>query len=330
MCVMVHLCIIVFFRSVLFLSLDKTTTNLNGVQFVGTDAPVQYLLASYLGIKGPLAFAFHDRNGKRKIIVTHQEYGAVWIFLIYFNRVLFLCLFGEGSRAVLILNWIFRSNDVIAIRSQNFLRGGGIEIFRYLNKRIGSLLWCVELFLLRCPLRYQSEKSAIKDRASNHEEFRRSHNICFRFHLFFLIECLSPSSASATSAATATSTATATAATAPTAAHSATSHAMTPSAAAGSRVVSAAAAAKSSAARSRTRSRRCAAVTDLVVGATAGWTRGWPCASPAAAWSRSSSTATRARSSSTATGAITSASSVARTIASSATALLQLILDLAR
>src|SRR4029450_462460 len=146
--VLVHLRIIVLFLGILVLCLVETATNLNRVQLVSADTSIQYFLTTYFGIKGPLAFALHNWNGKRKIIVTHQENGTVRILLIQFNRVLFLCLFGKSSRAVLILHRVFGSDDILAIRSQNFLRGGDIEIRRHFNKSVSRLFGCIELLLL--------------------------------------------------------------------------------------------------------------------------------------------------------------------------------------
>src|SRR5207244_8196242 len=136
---------------------------------------------------------------------------------------------------------IFGSDNVIAVWAQDFLRGGDIKVPRYLNKSVGSLFRRIELLLLwlrrRSGLLFwlgrrlggQNEQEAINDCASNHEEFRRSHNICFRFHLFFLIECLSPSAASTTTPAAMTTAATTAAATASvTAASSAATHSATP------------------------------------------------------------------------------------------------------
>src|SRR5436309_1709148 len=75
-----------------------------------------------------------------------------WIFLVYLNRVLFLCLCRECQRAVFVHYGIFGTDNILAVRTQNFLCCGDIEIRRYLNKGVGSLLWCVECFLLwlRC------------------------------------------------------------------------------------------------------------------------------------------------------------------------------------
>src|SRR6266567_3516507 len=80
--VLVYLGIIVLFLGVIFLRFDEAAADLNSVQFVGPDAPSQNFIASRLGVEVPLSLALHDRNRKRKIIVTHEENGAVWMFLI--------------------------------------------------------------------------------------------------------------------------------------------------------------------------------------------------------------------------------------------------------
>ena len=77
------------------------------------------------------------------------------IFLVYLNRGLFLCLGCKLGRPILVLNGIFGTDDILAVRAQNFLCGGDIEIRRYLNKGVGRLFRRVELLLpwlrlLRC------------------------------------------------------------------------------------------------------------------------------------------------------------------------------------
>src|SRR5438094_5122444 len=124
LCVLVYLRIVVLFFSVLVLCFDETTTNLNSVQFVSPDAPIQYFLTPYFRIKVPLPFALHDRNRKRKIIVTHHENGAVRIFFIYFNRVLFLCLGCERQRPLFVHHTIFGTDNILAVQAQTSPWGG--------------------------------------------------------------------------------------------------------------------------------------------------------------------------------------------------------------
>src|SRR5262249_11837875 len=81
LCVLVHLGTIVFFRGIVMLCLDKTTANLNGVQFVLTDTTIQYFLTSNLGIEKPFPLLLYDRNRKREIIITHQQNGLIPILL---------------------------------------------------------------------------------------------------------------------------------------------------------------------------------------------------------------------------------------------------------
>src|ERR1044072_2706130 len=63
--VLVHLRVIVLFLCIFVLCLVETTANLNSVQFIGADTSIQYFLTTYFCIKGPLAFALDDGNGKR-------------------------------------------------------------------------------------------------------------------------------------------------------------------------------------------------------------------------------------------------------------------------
>src|SRR5438067_399949 len=88
-----------------------------------------------------------DWNWHREIIVTDRENGSARIFLIDFNRVLFLRLLGKRDRSVLVPDGILRSNEIRAVRTQNLLEGRDIEGRRCLKEAVGSLFWRVEFFL---------------------------------------------------------------------------------------------------------------------------------------------------------------------------------------
>ena len=66
-------------RSIFLLRLDESATHLDGVQFVGSDAPVEYLIVAGLGVEVPLAFPFDNRNRQRPILLAYRKNLAVLI-----------------------------------------------------------------------------------------------------------------------------------------------------------------------------------------------------------------------------------------------------------
>src|SRR4029453_5049400 len=147
LCVLVSFRTVMFFHRVLVLRVNEATTNRNGVQFVRTYAPVQYFLAPDLRIKKPLSIFLHERNRKRKIIVTYQNNGLIRIFLVCLDGHFFFCFGCKFRRTILVLNRVFGCDYILAIRPQNFLRRGSVKIRRDLHKGVGRLFRCVELFL---------------------------------------------------------------------------------------------------------------------------------------------------------------------------------------
>src|SRR5207342_1698357 len=125
--VLVPLRTIVFLQGIFVLSLDETTTNLNGVQFVCADAAVQYFLAADLCIKKPLSFLLHERNRKRKIIVAYQNNGLIRIFFVCVDRHFFFCLGCKFRSTIFVLNRVFGGDNVLAVWTKNRRQRCGIK-----------------------------------------------------------------------------------------------------------------------------------------------------------------------------------------------------------
>src|SRR4029453_4313598 len=68
--VLIHAGTLTLQKRVLMLRLDKAMANLNGIQFISPDPTVQELPTPGFRIKRPLSVGFHDRYGKRPIIIT--------------------------------------------------------------------------------------------------------------------------------------------------------------------------------------------------------------------------------------------------------------------
>src|SRR6059058_3721746 len=72
-----HLRFVVLLLGVLVLCFDKTTTNLNGIQFVRADPPIQYFLTAYLCIKGPLEIC-RASPGRTRVVLRQNHDKSQW------------------------------------------------------------------------------------------------------------------------------------------------------------------------------------------------------------------------------------------------------------
>src|SRR5271167_209802 len=68
--------IIVNLRGVFLLCLHVSPANLDGVQFVGSNAPAENLIVAGLGIEVPLAPYLHDRNRQRPTLIPNYQCSA--------------------------------------------------------------------------------------------------------------------------------------------------------------------------------------------------------------------------------------------------------------
>ena len=147
-----HLRISMQFEGILVLRVVEASTNGNRVQFIGADSPVQHFLAPNLRIEDPFPFGVYDRNRQLKSVVSHCHDNTLGIVLIGSQVHLFLCLRGKPGRDLLVGDRIFRANQILAVRSQDFAQSRDVERFRRLNQGVSSLLGCRKFLLLglRC------------------------------------------------------------------------------------------------------------------------------------------------------------------------------------
>src|SRR4029077_15973682 len=100
--ILIHFGIVVLFQSVFLLRFHESATDRDRIQFIRSDAPVQNFFATNLHIEHPFSLLLYNRNRKREFIVTDRNDGAVWIFWIHSDGILFLRLGGKRDGFVFI------------------------------------------------------------------------------------------------------------------------------------------------------------------------------------------------------------------------------------
>src|SRR5262249_50667991 len=96
-----------------------TVTNLDGIQFICSNASKKYLPAACLGIEIPLLITLYDRNRKWPILISNRQKSSTRIFGIDANMRLFLSLFAKRHCTVFVVHGIFGRNKILAARSEN-------------------------------------------------------------------------------------------------------------------------------------------------------------------------------------------------------------------
>src|SRR5205823_1559013 len=110
--ILINLGVVMLFRRVIVLRLDEPMANLDRIQLVSADPPIENFLTTGPCIEGPLRLVFYQRNRKGKVVVADRQSGAVRILLIYFDRFFFLPSSGKRNRSVLVCDGILRANDI--------------------------------------------------------------------------------------------------------------------------------------------------------------------------------------------------------------------------
>src|SRR5580704_13270548 len=70
LCVLIYFSIVMLFQSVFVLRLDVAAANLDGIQFIGTDASENDLLATRFGVESPFPFVLDERDRQWPILIT--------------------------------------------------------------------------------------------------------------------------------------------------------------------------------------------------------------------------------------------------------------------
>src|SRR5262249_43398565 len=71
--VLVDVRVAVFGLSIVVLGFHKSTQDLNGVQFIASDAAKKNFIQSGLPLEGPVRSRFHNGHWKRPVIVAHRN-----------------------------------------------------------------------------------------------------------------------------------------------------------------------------------------------------------------------------------------------------------------
>src|SRR5690242_6363317 len=71
--ILMHRRIAVRRKRVFFLGFNVSATDLNGVQFIGSDTPEQYLIVSGLAVKIPLPLPLHDWDWQWPILLAYLQ-----------------------------------------------------------------------------------------------------------------------------------------------------------------------------------------------------------------------------------------------------------------
>ena len=69
---------VIVVHGVLHLRIDECQACLDGIEFVGADTTVDYLLDAGAGIKAPTVLVHDERDGERPLILADNENGLVF------------------------------------------------------------------------------------------------------------------------------------------------------------------------------------------------------------------------------------------------------------
>src|SRR5712664_2817153 len=131
--VLVHLVTFVLLERIFVLRFHVAAANVNGVQFIATDAPVEELLAAGFSIEVPLASQFYERHGKGPVLVAHEEECPNALLWIDGNAFL-LARFGSEVRGALTVLRVFTGKkDIVATRTKNLFENALIEFLGRIN-----------------------------------------------------------------------------------------------------------------------------------------------------------------------------------------------------
>ena len=135
------------FHRIFVLRFHVAAADINRIEFIRTDAPVEHLLAAGLGIKEPLTIFLDDGDRHRPVPVADDENGAVGVFRIDVDGVFLMRFRDKSENDVFVLNRIFGRQQIFACRAKDFLHCGYIVFFRGLNQCFSSLFRTAESFL---------------------------------------------------------------------------------------------------------------------------------------------------------------------------------------
>src|SRR6266403_1381357 len=117
--VLVRIVAFTLLECVFVLCFHVAAADVNGVQFIASDATVEEFLAAGFGIKRPFGAQLNDWHGERPVLVAHQEECPVPLFRIHGDAFLFASFCSEVSGSLPVL-WVFTGkNYVLATGAEN-------------------------------------------------------------------------------------------------------------------------------------------------------------------------------------------------------------------
>src|SRR6266850_281587 len=131
--VLVHFVTFVPLESIFVLRFHVTAANVNGVQFIAADAPVEELLAAGFSIEVPLAAQFYERHGKGPVLVAHEEVCTNALPWIGGNALLFARFRSEVRGSLAVLRVFTGKKDIVATRTENLFENALIEFLGRIN-----------------------------------------------------------------------------------------------------------------------------------------------------------------------------------------------------
>lgn len=118
--ILVRIVALALLKCIIVLRFHVAAADVNGVQFIASDATIEELLAAGLGIKCPFGAQLHDWHGERPVLVAHEEECPVVFFGIHGDAFLFASLGSEVSGSLPVLGVFTGKDYVLAAGTENF------------------------------------------------------------------------------------------------------------------------------------------------------------------------------------------------------------------
>src|SRR5436190_6868961 len=129
--------VVVNFGGVFLLGFNEAPADLDGIQFVCADPPVENLLLSLFRIENPLSISAHDWNWKRPIVVSNEKDGAFRVLRINVDNRLFTGLFCERFGILSVSHWVHRRDEVFAVGTENLQKTIDVVVCRARDQSFG-------------------------------------------------------------------------------------------------------------------------------------------------------------------------------------------------
>src|SRR5262249_58142554 len=142
--ILVHFVVLAFSKRILVLRFAVAATDINGIEFIAADPPMQELLAPCFSVELPLVTDFNYRDREWPILGANDKecsFSGLWVNR---NPFLFVC-FGSKVDGSLPILWVLSSeNNVVTLWTKNFFQRVNCKARRCFDQCVSSLLWSVE------------------------------------------------------------------------------------------------------------------------------------------------------------------------------------------